>query len=134
MEIETACRYKLPIIFIIINNNGIYGGLDKDSWAGLTENAEPKTLATDIPANCLLPEARYEKLADAFGGKGYFATTPEELHAALQDALKHKQTAIINTMISPTGQRKQQVRSILFLFLFLFSWRGWCGESSPLAG
>jgi len=28
MELETACRYKLPIIFIIINNNGIYGGLD----------------------------------------------------------------------------------------------------------
>ncbi len=25
-------RYQLPIMFIVMNNNGIYQGLDKESW------------------------------------------------------------------------------------------------------
>lgn len=108
MEVETACRYKLPIVFIVINNNGIYGGLDKDSWAGVTEGLSSANLARDLPVQSLLPEARYEKLAEAFGGKGYFVTTPSELRDALKDALASNTTCIINTMISPTTQRKPQ--------------------------
>lgn len=65
MELETACRYKLPIVFIIINNNGIYGGLDGDSWAGLTgEGQQAHQLSQELPVNALLPEARYEKMAE----------------------------------------------------------------------
>lgn len=30
MEVETMVRYKLPIIIVIVNNSGIYSGLDKD--------------------------------------------------------------------------------------------------------
>jgi 2-hydroxyacyl-CoA lyase 1 len=30
MELETACRHSLPILFIIINNNGIYTGMDEE--------------------------------------------------------------------------------------------------------
>lgn len=30
MELETACRHTLPILFIIINNNGIYTGMDAE--------------------------------------------------------------------------------------------------------
>lgn len=41
MEIETAYRYNLPIVFIIFNNNGIYGGLDNESFAGLRESGDP---------------------------------------------------------------------------------------------
>lgn len=41
MEIETAYRYNLPIVFIIFNNNGIYGGLDKESFDGLKESGDP---------------------------------------------------------------------------------------------
>lgn len=108
MEVETACRYKLPIVFIIINNNGIYGGLDKDSWAGVTDGVASANLTRDLPVNSLLPEARYEKLAEAFGGKGYFVATPDELRDALKDALASNTTCIINTMISPTTQRKPQ--------------------------
>jgi hypothetical protein len=35
-----------------------------ESWAGLTANQPPATLATEIPVNSLLPEARYEKIAE----------------------------------------------------------------------
>lgn len=32
MEIETMVRYKLPIIVVVVNNNGIYGGLDQETY------------------------------------------------------------------------------------------------------
>jgi len=35
-----------------------------DSWAGLTENQQAAGLALELPVNSLLPEARYEKMAD----------------------------------------------------------------------
>lgn len=108
MEVETACRYKLPIIFIIINNNGIYGGLDPDSWAGIVEEQPVDQLPIELPVSSLLPEARYERIVEAFGGKGYFCVTPEELSAALKDALASKTTCLINTMISPFSSRKPQ--------------------------
>lgn len=41
MEIETAYRYNLPIIFVIFNNNGIYGGLDTESFNDLKSSGDP---------------------------------------------------------------------------------------------
>lgn len=32
MEIETMFRYQLPIVIIIVNNGGIYGGFDQDTF------------------------------------------------------------------------------------------------------
>jgi 2-hydroxyacyl-CoA lyase 1 len=41
MEIETAFRYNLPVIFVIFNNNGIYGGLDKATFEDLKNDGDP---------------------------------------------------------------------------------------------
>eukprot|EP01113_Clastostelium_recurvatum_P035588 TRINITY_DN4980_c0_g1_i2.p1 TRINITY_DN4980_c0_g1~~TRINITY_DN4980_c0_g1_i2.p1 ORF type:complete len:598 (-),score=125.03 TRINITY_DN4980_c0_g1_i2:23-1753(-) len=76
MEVEVACRYNLPITFIVINNNGIYRGVD--DLAG-------ETSAVAIPPTVLSPGTRYDRIAEAFGGKGYNASTMDELHAALQE-------------------------------------------------
>jgi len=43
--------------------------------------------------------ARYEKLAEAFGGKGYYVTRPEEIEPAMRDALSQKCPTIVNIMI-----------------------------------
>jgi len=96
MEFEVACRYNLPIIILIVNNNGIYSGVHQ-----LTEGERP-------PVNVHLPSAHYEKIAEAFGGKGYFVTTPTQLSDALKDALSHKIPSIINIIIDPGSERKQQ--------------------------
>lgn len=32
MEIETMVRYQLPILIIIVNNGGIYGGFDQETF------------------------------------------------------------------------------------------------------
>jgi 2-hydroxyacyl-CoA lyase 1 len=95
MEVEVACRYNLPICFIIVNNNGIGGG--------------PGELRPDrVPPNAYTPNARYEKIIEAFGGKGYFVTTPAELKPALESALADDRPTIVNIMIDARSQRKQQ--------------------------
>lgn len=35
MEIETMVRYKLPITIVIVNNNGIYGGFDNETFEAI---------------------------------------------------------------------------------------------------
>ncbi len=95
MEVETACRYRLPITFVIINNNGIGGG--------------PSQLDPDrIPPSAYVPNAHYERVIEAFGGRGYYATTPDELEKSLKEALNDPMPNIVNVMIDPKARRKPQ--------------------------
>ncbi len=95
MEVETACRYGMDITFVIVNNSGIGGGVPD------YDRAKP-------PPMVYTPEARYEKMIEGFGGKGYFATTPGELSSALKDALAQRSPTIVNVAIDPRAQRKPQ--------------------------
>src|SRR5690606_18524379 len=95
MEVEVACRYQLPITFIVVNNNGIGGGPDVLDPA-------------NVPPSAYTPQARYDKVIEAFGGKGYFVTTPDELTAALDEAMTASVPTLVNVMIDARSQRKQQ--------------------------
>src|SRR5690606_28953494 len=64
MEVETICRYGLPVCVVIFNNNGIYRGTDVNK-AG----ADPATTV-------FVPGARYDRMMEAFGGVGVNATSP----------------------------------------------------------
>ncbi|XP_059674457.1 2-hydroxyacyl-CoA lyase 1 isoform X4 [Gavia stellata] len=106
MEVETICRYNLPILIIVVNNNGIYTGLDADAWKEMLKFGDP---ATCVPPVSLLPNSHYEEIMSAFGGKGYFVKTPEELQNALKASVSDKQTpSLINVMIDPQSERKKQ--------------------------
>jgi 2-hydroxyacyl-CoA lyase 1 len=96
MEVEVACRYGLPITFIVLNNNGISGG--------------PSTLDRSRPImpTAYVPQARYEKVIEAFGGKGFFVETPDQLRPALDAAFATDGPAVVNIMINPSAQRKPQ--------------------------
>jgi 2-hydroxyacyl-CoA lyase 1 len=96
MEVEVAVRHKLPITWIIFNNNGIGGG--------------PSPLPTDtpLPPGAFTPGARYDKVMEAFGGKGFHVHTPEELRRALQDSFASGETTLINVMINPQSKRRPQ--------------------------
>ena len=52
LEVETIARYKLPIVLIIVNNNGIYSGFESPLYDEITEEGEP-TLTS--PPTALLP-------------------------------------------------------------------------------
>jgi oxalyl-CoA decarboxylase len=90
MELETICRYKLPIVVVVFNNGGIYKG---DSVNTASDDPSPTALDLD---------ARYDKLIEAFGGTGYYATAPDQLESALRSALKAGTPALINCAIDPT--------------------------------
>ncbi|KAJ1879460.1 hypothetical protein H4R99_006652 [Coemansia sp. RSA 1722] len=99
MELETAVRCHLPLVIIVINNNGIYFGLDKDEYDTLEQQG-------NLPATALTPDIRYEMFAEAVGGKGYLVKTPEELATAVQQALDYKGLSLINCLIKPGGYQK----------------------------
>ncbi|XP_053323713.1 2-hydroxyacyl-CoA lyase 1 [Spea bombifrons] len=106
MEVETICRHNLPIIIIVVNNNGIYNGYDEDTWAEMLKSGDPASIA---PPLSLKPNARYEQVMTAFGGKGYFVRTPEELQQALKASFAEKRLpSLINVMIDPQSDRKKQ--------------------------
>jgi oxalyl-CoA decarboxylase len=92
MEIETICRYSLPIVTVIFNNGGVYRGDDVNRSGG-----------ADPSPTILMKSARYDKLIEAFGGTGHHVTDPQSLTKALADALASGKPAIINCVIDPTA-------------------------------
>ena len=96
LEVEVAVRHKLPITWIVFNNNGIGGGP-----SNLPEGAA-------YPPNAFVANARYDKVMEAFGGKGYHAETPQELRAALQESFDSGETTLINVTINPEAKRRPQ--------------------------
>ncbi|WLI87661.1 oxalyl-CoA decarboxylase [Massilia sp. R2A-15] len=94
MELETICRYDLPVITVVFNNNGVYKGTDPN----LNPN-DPK----DVPVTSFVKGARYDKMIEAFGGIGYNVETPEELDKALKEALASGKPTLINAVIDPNA-------------------------------
>ncbi len=91
MEIETICRYHLPIVTVVFNNGGIYKG------------DEVNTHSADPAPTILLRSSRYDRLIAAFGGVGYQADTPDELGHALREALDAGVPSLINAVIDPAA-------------------------------
>ncbi|MCV7029290.1 oxalyl-CoA decarboxylase [Mycobacterium sherrisii] len=90
MEMETICRYRLPITVVVFNNGGIYKGDGVNS------------ASTDPSPTTLMRDAHYDRLIESFGGTGYFVTTPDELGAGLAASIAAGQPALIDCVIDPT--------------------------------
>jgi len=88
MEVETICRYNLPVCVVIMNNNGVYRGDEVNPTGG----KDPSPLV-------FVKDARYEKLMEAFGGVGAYVTTPDALRAAMEEAIRSRRPTLINAVI-----------------------------------
>ncbi len=88
MEVETICRYDLPVCVVILNNNGVYRGDEANPTGG----SDPSPLV-------FVKGARYEKLMEAFGGVGVLASTPAELRNAMEEAIRSRRPTLINAVI-----------------------------------
>lgn len=67
-------------------------------------------LLSRAPPVTLLPEARYDEVMNAFGGRGFLVRTEEELRSALQLSLSDwERPSLLNVLIDPSSDRKQQV-------------------------
>jgi len=91
MEVETICRYKLPVCIVVFNNNGIYRGTDVN------------TVGPDAATTVFVKGARYDKIIEAFGGVGAHVRTPDELARAVNDALESGRPTLINAVIDPAA-------------------------------
>jgi oxalyl-CoA decarboxylase len=92
MEVETICRYHLPICVVVFNNNGVYRGTDVNASGG-----------ADVAPTVFVKGARYDKLMEAFGGVGVHATTPAELRKAMEEAIRTRKPTLINAVIDETA-------------------------------
>jgi oxalyl-CoA decarboxylase len=91
MEIETICRYNLPICVVIFNNDGIYRGTDTNS-------------TSPAPATTVFVKgSRYDRMMEAFGGVGVNAITPDELKRAVNAAMDSGKPTLINAVIDPAA-------------------------------
>jgi oxalyl-CoA decarboxylase len=92
MEVETICRYNLPVCIVIFNNSGIYRGTDVNT----SGSADPATTV-------FVKNARYDKMMEAFGGIGVNATSPDELKRAVNAAMDSGKPTLINAVIDPAA-------------------------------
>ncbi len=92
MEVETICRYNLPVCIVIFNNNGIYRGTDINPTGG-----------SDVATTVFVKDARYDKMMEAFGGVGVYVTNPDELSRAVNEAMDSGIPTLVNAMIDPAA-------------------------------
>ncbi len=88
IEIETICRYQLPICVVVFNNGGIYRGSEVNPTGG-----------SDAATTVFVKEARYDKMMEAFGGNGLKANSPDELRMAVEEALRSGRPTLVNAII-----------------------------------
>ncbi len=92
MEVETICRYNLPVCVVVFNNNGIYRGTDVNPTGG-----------PDVATTVFVKDSRYDKMMEAFGGIGVQVTTPDELKRAVDQAMDSGKPTLINAVIDPAA-------------------------------
>jgi oxalyl-CoA decarboxylase len=92
LEIETICRYNLPVCIVIFNNDGIYRGTDVNPTGG----SDPSPMV-------FVKGARYDKMIEAFGGVGVNVTSPDELKRAVNAAMDSGKPTLINAVIDPAA-------------------------------
>ncbi|XP_064396702.1 2-hydroxyacyl-CoA lyase 1-like isoform X2 [Halichondria panicea] len=102
-------RYKLPVIFIVMNNNGIYQGMDGESWADISS---ADCLGTSLPPTSLTPNLQYNMFAGLYNGEGYNIKTLNELSSTLKKVFttlpSRRCPVIINVEVSPYSSKKPQ--------------------------
>jgi oxalyl-CoA decarboxylase len=77
MEVETICRYKLPICIVVFNNNGIYRGTDINESGG-----------DDVATTVFVENARYD------------------LTRAVNEAMDSGKPTLINAIIDPAAGKE----------------------------
>ncbi len=95
MEVETICRYNLPVCVVVFNNNGIYRG-DGENWGG----------GDDPSTTVFVKDSRYDLMMQAFGGEGETVTNPSDLKRAVYAAFASGKPTLINAAIDPAAGKE----------------------------
>jgi thiamine pyrophosphate-dependent acetolactate synthase large subunit-like protein len=91
MEMETAVRHGIPIVIVVVNNEGNCGALMQKAF--FPEDSERVTVYQ--------PDIQYQQIIGAFGGHAEFVDRPEQLQTALQRGLASGKAACVNVRVDP---------------------------------
>ena len=83
---------------VVLNNGGIGPGMPEI----------PDDPMMNMKPNSLIWGARYDRMMEAFGGKGFYVEDPRELKDALGEAMNFKGPALVNCLLSQGSARKPQ--------------------------
>ena len=97
-EMETLARYNFPAKIVVLNNGGIGPGMPEI----------PDDPMMNMKPNALIYGARYDRMMEDFGGKGFFVEDPKDLRKALDEAMAFDGPALVNVVISQSSSRKPQ--------------------------
>ncbi|UUZ97708.1 thiamine pyrophosphate-dependent enzyme [Paenibacillus sp. P25] len=89
-EVSTSVNYGAPVLFFVANN-GSLDMVDK----GMARHLG-RAVGTTYTAS--LDGAKF---GESLGARGYRCTTAAELRAAIQEALQHNQTSVIDIIMDP---------------------------------
>ena len=90
-ELETAVRWNIPVVSIVMNNN---------SWA--SEKAYQKFFYGERYIEADITNPRLDKLAELFGAKGFYVDRVQDLGPVLEEALKAEVPSIIEIPVDPS--------------------------------
>ena len=92
MEVDTAVRFDLPVLFVICNNGSM-------------------TAADEVfnPQKHLGFTSRYDKMMEAMGGHGEFVERPDEIMPALERAYASGKPAVVNVIVDQYAKASSRV-------------------------
>ena len=94
MAVETAARVDAPVVFVVLNNEGIVGHMIQDH---LFPEGSPR-IARLLPAH-------YEKMAEMVDGHAERVERPEEIRPALERALASNKVSVVHVLVDPKAVR-----------------------------
>ena len=89
-ELETAVRWRVPVVNIVMNN---------DSWG--SEKAYQKTLYGERYVEAEITNPRYDRFAELCGARGFYVERPEEVAPAVREALSLDCPSVIEVPVDP---------------------------------
>ncbi|MHB1418522.1 MAG: thiamine pyrophosphate-binding protein [Bacillota bacterium] len=129
MDVETAARYKLPIVFVVTNNGGWLTGMKYLYYGENWETMGPQDHGTGQE---FISGIRYDRIGENLGCHGEHVTKPEELKAALERAFaaaEGGQPAVVNVVVDKT-----LANPITHDFSYTMCWAHIPYENLPLRG
>lgn len=103
-ELETILRYGLTnITILIMNNSGIYLGIDEKQWEEKKYQKDNKNVPYLLPPTALMPGIRYDEYTKMFPDRllqGFHVTNFQELRHSF-DSRNPQGITLINVVIDP---------------------------------
>jgi 2-hydroxyacyl-CoA lyase 1 len=95
MDIETAARFGLNVVWVIFQNANI------DKWV--------RTYVDGVEdPNDFKPSVRFDQMMEALGGHGEYVDKPDDIRPALDRAFNSGKAAVVNVIMDPGASRRPQ--------------------------